>query len=167
MRLFSRSADAIVGRFFEGATAMEQTYTGNSFYGSVTTETILKVPSQERSSAWASRTPFVPMCCHGRTRAGVPKVDASGLQGSGARSTSWCGCWGWRAFLSRWRWRGWRALFSAGERWHGGSSCAGGTKAREGGRLMIGDMGNGSSLRRMCGGRWRWGTGSTLGWGDL
>lgn len=35
MRLFSLSADAIVGRFFEGATAMEQTYTGNSFYGSV------------------------------------------------------------------------------------------------------------------------------------
>jgi hypothetical protein len=80
MRLFSRSANASVGRFFEGATAMEQTCTSNSFRGSVPTEMILGVPSQDRSSAWVSRTPFVPMCCHGRTRAGVPKVDASGLQ---------------------------------------------------------------------------------------
>ena len=77
MRLFSRSADASVGRFFEGATAMGQTCTSNSFRGSVLTKTILEVHSQDGSSARASRTPFVPMCRHVRTRAGVPKVDAS------------------------------------------------------------------------------------------
>ena len=48
---------------------MGQTCTSNSFRGSVLTKTILEVHSQDGSSAWASRTPFVPMCRHGRTRA--------------------------------------------------------------------------------------------------
>jgi hypothetical protein len=100
MRLFSRSADAIVGRFFEGATAMEQTYTRNSFYGSV---------PPDRNDTWSAFAGEVERLglTHAlrahvppRAHAGVLRRDASG-------------------------------------------------------RLTIEDMGFGSSLRRMCEGRWR------------
>jgi len=127
--LFSRSANASVGRFFEGATAKEQTCTNNSFRGCFPTETILGVHLQDGSSAWVSRT--LPAHVLPRAHAGGPKVDTSGLQIESLEHEL-VRLLGLAAFPRRWQWRGWRERSSAGGR---------------------------------CGGRW--GTGRTLGWGNL